>query len=176
MSRRPFSSEDKLFMAEHYGSRGPAWIARRLNRTVGSVATFGAAKGLQSTNAGRARKYVPSPEIDEVIRREYSDKSVAGYAKRAAARTGWSLDAIHKRAKFMGLTGRQAGQGSAARAPRTKKKTRKRECLRCDREFMSEGFYNRICPNCQVCNAAVHLPPEHTLVLHRSGSTMEARQ
>ncbi len=36
---------------------------------------------------------------------------------------------------------------------RRKKKKDKRVCLRCDREFMSEGIYNRICPNCQESNS-----------------------
>jgi len=32
---------------------------------------------------------------------------------------------------------------------RRKKKKTRRACLRCDREFMSEGIFNRICPNCK---------------------------
>lgn len=47
-------------------------------------------------------------------------------------------------------------------AKRRKKKKDKRVCLRCDREFMSEGIYNRICPNCRESNAniVVNEPPE----------------
>ena len=28
----------------------------------------------------------------------------------------------------------------------------KRECLKCDREFMAEGRFNRICPKCTEVN------------------------
>jgi Zn finger protein HypA/HybF involved in hydrogenase expression len=43
-------------------------------------------------------------------------------------------------------------------AKRRKKRKSKRVCLRCDREFQSDGIYNRICPNCQESNAniAIH--------------------
>jgi len=46
-------------------------------------------------------------------------------------------------------------------ARRRKKKT-KRVCLRCDREFMSDGIYNRICPNCRESNANTGIihPPD----------------
>lgn len=40
---------------------------------------------------------------------------------------------------------------------RSRKKKDKRVCLRCDREFMSDGIYNRICPNCREANANVAL-------------------
>jgi len=42
---------------------------------------------------------------------------------------------------------------------RKKKKKNKRVCLRCDREFMSEGIYNRVCPNCRESNANIALYP-----------------
>jgi hypothetical protein len=38
-------------------------------------------------------------------------------------------------------------------AKRKSKQKTKRVCLRCDREFMSDGIYNRICPNCQNANS-----------------------
>ncbi|MFC1599028.1 hypothetical protein ACFL2U_03435 [Patescibacteria group bacterium] len=43
-----------------------------------------------------------------------------------------------------------------------KKKKTKRTCLRCDREFLSDGIYNRICPNCRESNSniAINEPPE----------------
>jgi Zn finger protein HypA/HybF involved in hydrogenase expression len=40
-------------------------------------------------------------------------------------------------------------------AKRRKKRKTKRVCLRCDREFMSDGIYNRICPNCRESNANI---------------------
>jgi len=40
-------------------------------------------------------------------------------------------------------------------AKRRKKKKTKRTCLRCDREFMSDGIYNRICANCRESNANI---------------------
>jgi|GEM_PF-2799566 len=39
-----------------------------------------------------------------------------------------------------------------------KKKKEKRTCLRCDKEFLSEGIHNRICHNCRDSNANVHSP------------------
>ncbi len=44
-------------------------------------------------------------------------------------------------------------------AKRKKKKKNKRVCLRCDRVFMSEGIYNRICPNCRESNANIAMYP-----------------
>ena len=37
-----------------------------------------------------------------------------------------------------------------------KKKKSKRICLRCDREFMSEGPFNRVCPGCREINANIN--------------------
>jgi predicted RNA-binding Zn-ribbon protein involved in translation (DUF1610 family) len=42
-------------------------------------------------------------------------------------------------------------------AKRRKKRKTKRTCLRCDRQFLSEGIYNRICPNCRESNANIAL-------------------
>ncbi|OGY42071.1 MAG: hypothetical protein A2Y82_02280 [Candidatus Buchananbacteria bacterium RBG_13_36_9] len=36
-----------------------------------------------------------------------------------------------------------------------KKKKIKRVCLRCQKEFMSEGVFNKICPNCRTLNENV---------------------
>lgn len=44
-------------------------------------------------------------------------------------------------------------------ARRRKKRKTKRTCLRCDRDFMSDGIYNRICPNCRESNANIALYP-----------------
>ncbi len=44
-----------------------------------------------------------------------------------------------------------------------KKKKTKRICLRCDREFMSEGIYNRICPNCTNTNAKTGIVQKNSL-------------
>jgi hypothetical protein len=40
------------------------------------------------------------------------------------------------------------------RSHRMPKKS-KHICLRCDREFMSGGIWNRICPNCRVSNESI---------------------
>lgn len=37
-------------------------------------------------------------------------------------------------------------------AGRRKRKLTKRSCLRCDRDFMSDGIHNRVCPNCRDSN------------------------
>jgi hypothetical protein len=44
-------------------------------------------------------------------------------------------------------------------AKRRRKKKTRRTCLRCDREFLSEGIYNRICPNCRESNANIAMYP-----------------
>jgi len=41
-------------------------------------------------------------------------------------------------------------------AQKKKKKKTKRVCNRCDREFLSEGKFNRICPNCNEINSNSH--------------------
>ena len=40
---------------------------------------------------------------------------------------------------------------------RRKRKKTNRVCLKCDREFMSDGIYNRICSNCRESNANIAL-------------------
>lgn len=43
----------------------------------------------------------------------------------------------------------------------TKKSTlKKRECLRCDRKFLSEGSYNRLCEPCRVYLEEAPTPAE----------------
>ncbi len=54
-------------------------------------------------------------------------------------------------------------------AKRRKKKKTKRVCLRCDREFYSEGIYNRICPNCRESNANISLYPSESGCEHPAG-------
>ena len=39
---------------------------------------------------------------------------------------------------------------------RTVKKRTTRTCVKCDREFMSEGKFNRICPGCQEINNGIY--------------------
>jgi len=34
----------------------------------------------------------------------------------------------------------------------------KRLCLKCDREFMASGRFNRICPLCQISNRDLEVP------------------
>jgi len=53
--------------------------------------------------AGRKR-YVPTPEIDRVIRDEFAPHTRDGRTKRLAAQLGWSVDAVQKRATELGLT------------------------------------------------------------------------
>jgi Zn finger protein HypA/HybF involved in hydrogenase expression len=38
---------------------------------------------------------------------------------------------------------------------RKPKKKIKRVCLRCDRAFISDGLYNRVCPKCTEKNAEI---------------------
>lgn len=54
-------------------------------------------------------------------------------------------------------------------AKRRKKRKTKRVCLRCDREFMSEGIYNRICPNCRESNANIALHPNDSVYEYPMG-------
>ena len=54
-------------------------------------------------------------------------------------------------------------------AKRRKKKKIKRVCLRCDREFMSDGIYNRICPNCRESNANIALYPYDSVYEYPQG-------
>ena len=54
-------------------------------------------------------------------------------------------------------------------AKRRKKRKSKRVCLRCDREFMSEGIYNRICPNCRESNANIAMYPSDSAYEYPAG-------
>jgi len=35
------------------------------------------------------------------------------------------------------------------------RRSTKRECLKCGREFNSKGCWNRLCPNCNVTNQKI---------------------
>lgn len=48
----------------------------------------------------------------------------------------------------------QTPSTASGRKPKKAKQT-KRICLRCDREFLSDGIYNRTCKNCQAANSSV---------------------
>ena len=42
----------------------------------------------------------------------------------------------------------------------SKRRVKKRVCLRCDQVFLSEGAYNRLCQACRGYLNAVPTPPE----------------
>lgn len=42
---------------------------------------------------------------------------------------------------------------------RRSKRKHKRVCLRCDREFLSDGKFNRICGSCREINANIMASP-----------------
>jgi len=46
---------------------------------------------------------------------------------------------------------------------RRPKKKVKRICLRCDRYFISEGIYNRVCPKCREKNAEIAMMEAYEL-------------
>lgn len=54
-----------------------------------------------------------------------------------------------------------------------RKRKTKRECLRCDSEFMSEGKFNRICPNCQEINSNIYFPDIPDSFVRTSGPKQE---
>ncbi len=39
--------------------------------------------------------------------------------------------------------------------PGKKRRKSKKGCLRCDKDFKSQGIYNRICPECRTSNEKV---------------------
>jgi hypothetical protein len=47
------------------------------------------------------------------------------------------------------------------RKPHARKNRMLKKCLRCDREFLSEGNHNRICPACREINAKYDWIEEH---------------
>jgi len=48
---------------------------------------------------------------------------------------------------------------------RTRKKLKRRDCLKCDREFWSEGPHHRLCQTCRQAIASSPSPEEkHSLV------------
>lgn len=44
--------------------------------------------------------------------------------------------------------------------PRSRMRTKRRLCLRCDREFLSEGPHHRLCQACREFLAAAPTPAE----------------
>lgn len=62
---------------------------------------------------------------------------------------------------------------TSAKSRRRSKKLKRRDCLRCDREFWSEGPHHRLCQICQQVIAASSSPVEEYSVLtnRESGSS-----
>jgi hypothetical protein len=58
---------------------------------------------------------------------------------------------------------------------RKKRKQSTRTCLRCDREFMSDGIYNRICSNCRESNANIAVPYAESLEVRIGGISNRTR-
>jgi hypothetical protein len=80
---------------------------------------------------------------------------------RAARELGISLGMVSTRCTALGIV--WAGHTKKARRQgRPPVKKRRRICLRCDREFISAGVYNRICPNCRAINTGVVDPMDGT--------------
>ena len=48
------------------------------------------------------------------------------------------------------------------------KQQKERLCLRCDRSFMSDGAYNRLCDACRRSFAARETPGTEYIVLHKA--------
>ena len=57
------------------------------------------------------------------------------------------------------------------------KATTKRICLSCDRPFLSEGPWNRICPRCNKANdATARYGTRGRLVLRRAGAPADEEE
>ena len=69
-------------------------------------------------------------------------------ARDIAARTGRTERAVIVKASRVGLATRRFRNADNGR--RYPKKARLRNCLRCGRQFFSEGVGNRICPKCKT--------------------------
>jgi hypothetical protein len=63
------------------------------------------------------------------------------------------------------------GARSYVKPSRRTKKMKRRNCLRCDREFMSEGSHHRLCRTCRQVIAASPSPVEeyNVVPLHDRG-------
>jgi hypothetical protein len=62
--------------------------------------------------------------------------------------------------------------GTYMKPSRRSKKLKRRDCLRCDREFWSEGPHHRLCQICRQVIATSSSPVEEYRILtnHESGS------
>jgi uncharacterized protein with PIN domain len=59
---------------------------------------------------------------------------------------------------------------------RSTKKVKRRNCLRCDREFWSEGPHHRLCQTCrQVITASSSPVEEYSIVPHHERGMSEPR-
>lgn len=57
---------------------------------------------------------------------------------------------------------------------RRTKKLKRRDCLRCDQEFWSEGPHHRLCQTCRQVIAASPSPvEEYSIVSHHEPGTLE---
>ncbi|MFH1488183.1 MAG: hypothetical protein ABII06_04715 [Pseudomonadota bacterium] len=85
---------------------------------------------------------------------------------QAALAGKMSRDRVRRELERMGLyrarTQRSFG-GRLHRCGRPRKgiKLKDRVCLKCDRVFLSEGIFNRICPSCSNTNKAIYLMDIH---------------
>jgi len=58
--------------------------------------------------------------------------------------------------------GLMPGTYGGPRKYKTKRKRSIKECLKCEKKFMSDGIYNRICGNCRESNANI----DETMLSH----------
>lgn len=118
-------------------------ICKKYNVSVGSIQYYLKREKVEKRESAFRRPWTPEDY------RRVTEMRLAGMTLREIAkvlkRTREAIDSALVRDKE---------KRQATFKKRKVKKTR-RQCLKCDRMFLSEGIYNRVCPLCRESNAIV---------------------
>jgi hypothetical protein len=139
--------EREVILSRGAAGESFASIADRLGRTKGAIEVAYYLFG------GRPRKnhreWTPAEDA-QLLELAADGRSFASITRELDRHP----EAIRRRYAVLGGPRRETAEVRSAAARKRGKKTR-RACLRCEREFVSSGISNRICPECREKNARV---------------------
>jgi len=158
--RRPLKKwtpqeDERLAALWARGVSGPE-IAAALDRSVAGAYSRAALLGL-----GRRVKKIDIDRIEELKKSGLTHKEISTI-------TGYSVQRIWHYLKMAGFASDRPARPKSRRMPDArikslKNRKTKRACLKCDKDFMSEGPHNRLCPACRESNAFICDAPVQVL-------------
>lgn len=153
--QRKFTEYELDYIRKWFPSKGGRYVAGVLGRSPGTIYKKAAALGVVSTFVSRfnVKLYDVDPtKIREIYK--LPDRAKAKAIKAYAEDLGCSKQHLYQCALGLGL------------GKKRKPKKNRRICLKCDKPFMSEGIYNRVCHACRESNEVIR-DPESMAVLNK---------